>query len=84
MKIRTSAEITIDGARKHEDANGGISKCCGNRLSRFLVRHPGVRADLRFTDRVVRFAEGEVVRFKLSANAVRGYLLLRFAAASGG
>src|SRR5580700_3521231 len=36
MKIRTSAEITIDGARKHEDANGGISKCCGNRLSRFL------------------------------------------------
>ena len=30
------------------------------RLSRFLARHPGLRADLRLTDRVVRFAEEDV------------------------
>ncbi|MBX3207406.1 MAG: LysR family transcriptional regulator [Labilithrix sp.] len=29
-------------------------------LSRFLVRHPAVRADLRLSDRVVRFAEEDV------------------------
>jgi hypothetical protein len=36
MKIRSSAEIAIDGAREHEDANRRIGKCCGNRVSHLL------------------------------------------------
>jgi len=37
-----------------------LARLVVGRLGRFLLRHPGVRVDLRLTDRVVRFADDDV------------------------
>jgi DNA-binding transcriptional LysR family regulator len=37
-----------------------LARLVVSRLARFFLRYPGVRVDLRFTDRVVRFADEDV------------------------
>jgi len=37
-----------------------LARLVVGRLGRFVLRHPGVRVDLRLTDRVVRFADDDV------------------------